>query len=217
MKIEINVPSNLNDISLGQYQKFLKVSKNNPEGNFLNAKMIEIFCGIPLSDSYKLKMSSVLSIVDIISDMLKNTPKHTEQFTMNGDKFGFIPDLEEISLGEYIDLDGSINDWETMHVAMNVLYRPIKDSKSNRYNIMPYDVVGAEKMKDMPLGCVLGSLFFFLNLGVELSMATIHSSQKQQENKDIQGQIFSAKNGDGTVQSMHLLTEMLQDLKISLN
>ena len=82
---------------------------------------------------------------------------------------------------------------------------------------MPYDVVGAEKMKDMPLGCVLGSLFFFLNLGIELSKDTIHSFQKQQENKDIQGQIFSAKNGDGTVPSTHLLMEMLQDLKISLN
>ena len=73
MKIEINVPTNLNEITLGQYQKFIKVSENNPEGNFLNAKMIEIFCGIPLSDSYKLKMSSVISIVDILNDMLSVT------------------------------------------------------------------------------------------------------------------------------------------------
>ena len=37
---------------------------------FLNAKMIEIFCGIPLSDSYKLKMSSVTAILDILNEML---------------------------------------------------------------------------------------------------------------------------------------------------
>ena len=92
MKIEIKVPTNLNEITLEQYQKFIKVSENNPEGNFLNAKMIEIFCGIPLSDSYKLKMSSVISIVDILKDMLSVTPEHTEQFTMNGEIFGFIPD-----------------------------------------------------------------------------------------------------------------------------
>ncbi len=59
MNIEINVPSSLSEITLGQYQKFLKIAENNQEGNFLDAKMIEIFCGIPLSDSYKLKMSSV--------------------------------------------------------------------------------------------------------------------------------------------------------------
>ena len=75
MNIEINVPSNLNEITLGQYQKFLKIAENNPEGNFLNAKMIEIFCGIPLSDSYKLKMSSVTAIIDILSEMLNKTTK----------------------------------------------------------------------------------------------------------------------------------------------
>ena len=74
MNIEINVPSSLNEITLGQYQKFLKIAENNPEGNFLDAKMIEIFCGIPLSDSYKLKMSSVTAILDILNEMLSQTP-----------------------------------------------------------------------------------------------------------------------------------------------
>ena len=68
MKIEINVPTSINEITLGQYQKYLKIAENNPDGNFLDAKMIEIFCGIPLSDSYKLKMSVVLTaIVDILN------------------------------------------------------------------------------------------------------------------------------------------------------
>ena len=49
MKIEINVPTSLSEITLRQYQKFLKIAEENPEGNFLDAKMIEIFCGIPLS------------------------------------------------------------------------------------------------------------------------------------------------------------------------
>ena len=77
MKIEINVPTSLNEVTLGQYQKYLKIAENNPEGNFLDAKMIEIFCGIPLSDSYKLKMSSAAAIVDIITELLNQTPKHT--------------------------------------------------------------------------------------------------------------------------------------------
>ena len=44
MKIEINVPTSLSEVTLGQYQKFLKIAEENPECNFLNAKMIEIFC-----------------------------------------------------------------------------------------------------------------------------------------------------------------------------
>ena len=67
MKIEIQVPTNLNEITLGQYQKFVKISQNNPEGSFINAKMIEIFCGISLKDTYKLKVSSALMLLLISS------------------------------------------------------------------------------------------------------------------------------------------------------
>ena len=217
MKIEINVPTSLSEVTLGQYQKFLKIAEDNPEGNFLNAKMIEIFCGIPLSDSYKLKMSSVTAIIDILNELLSQTPKRVEQFTMNGVQYGFIPDLDEMSLGEYVDLDGSASDWNNMHIAMNVLYRKIKIKKSGKYNIVDYNVENPEKMKDMPLDAAIGSLFFFYNLGMELSKHTILSSSNQAEMEAYQDQLISQTNGDGISQFMVSLTEILQDLKISLN
>jgi len=217
MNIEINVPSSLSEITLGQYQKFLKIAENNPDGNFLNAKMIEIFCGIPLSDSYKLKMSSVTAILDILNEMLAITPQHVERFKMNGIEYGFIPDLDEMSLGEYIDLDNNASKWEQMHVAMNVLYRPIKTSKVGKYNIKDYDVKFPEVMKDMPLDAAIGSLFFFYNLGMELANHTIAYSVTPAEMEAIQGQLTSQQNGDGINQFMDSLTEMLQGLKISLN
>ena len=217
MKIEINVPTSLSEVTLGQYQKFLKIAEDNPEGNFLNAKMIEIFCGIPLSDSYKLKMSSVAAIIDILNELLSQTPKRVEQFTMNGVQYGFIPDLDEMSLGEYVDLDGSASDWNNMHIAMNVLYRKIKIKKSGKYNIVDYNVENPEKMKDMPLDAAIGSLFFFYNLGMELSKHTILYSSNQAEMEAYQEQLISETNGDGISQFMVSLTEILQDLKISLN
>ena len=217
MKIEINVPTSLSEVTLGQYQKFLKIAEDNPEGNFLNAKMIEIFCGIPLSDSYKLKMSSVTAIIDILNELLSQTPKRVEQFTMNGVQYGFIPDLDEMSLGEYVDLDGNASDWNNMHVAMNVLYRRIKIKKSGKYNIVDYNVENPEKMKDMPLDAAIGSLFFFYNLGMELSKHTILYSSNQAEMEAYQEQLISETNGDGISQFMASLTEILQDLKISLN
>ena len=217
MKIEINVPTSLSEVTLGQYQKFLKIAEDNPEGNFLNAKMIEIFCGIPLSDSYKLKMSSVTAIIDILNELLSQTPKRVEQFTMNGVQYGFIPDLDEMSLGEYVDLDGSASDWNNMHIAMNVLYRKIKIKKSGKYNIVDYNVENPEKMKDMPLDAAIGSLFFFYNLGMELSKHTILSSSNLEEMEAYQEQLISETNGDGISQFMVSLTEILQDLKISLN
>ena len=217
MQIEINVPTSLNEITLEQYQKFLKVSKDTPEGSFLDAKMIEIFCGIPLSDSYKLKMSSVQAIVDILTDMLNEKPAHINKFSLDGVQYGFIPDLDEMSLGEYVDLDGNASDWQNMHVAMNVLYRPVITSKKAKYNIKEYTADDPEKMKDMPLGVALGSLFFFYNLGLELSKHTILSSSNQAEMEIIQEQLASEKNGDGTHQFLVSLEGMLESLKISLN
>ena len=217
MKIEINVPTSLNEITLGQYQKYLKIAENNPDGNFLDAKMIEIFCGIPLSDSYKIKMSSVRAIVDILVNLLESKPTHVERFEMNGIQYGFIPDLDEMSLGEYIDLDNNASQWDNMHVAMNVLYRPIKTSKLGKYNIEDYNVKNPEAMKDMPLGAAIGSLFFFYNLGIELANHTILYSNNQAEMEIYQEQLTSIENGGGINQFMVSLTEILQNLKISLN
>jgi hypothetical protein len=217
MKIEINVPTSLDEITLGQYQKYLKIAESNPDGNFLSAKMIEIFCGIPLSDSYKLKISSVQAIVDILSDLLESKPTHVEQFAMDGITYGFVPDLDDMSLGEYIDLDGNVSDWEQMHVAMNVLYRPIKDIRKEKYNIIDYTTLNPDKMKDMPMSAVTGSLFFFLNLGLELSNHTILYSNSQEEMDSIQQKLTSEPNGGGINQFTVCLAEMLRDLKISLN
>jgi hypothetical protein len=217
MKIEINVPTSINEITLGQYQKYLKIAENNPDGNFLDAKMIEIFCGIPLSESYKLKMSSVTAILDILNELLNQEPKHLERFKMDGTEYGFAPDLNELSLGEYIDLDNNVSSWDSMHVAMNVLYRPIKVSKVGKYNIQDYDVANPEAMKDMPLGIAIGSVFFLYNLGMELSKHTILYSNSQEEMEAIQEQLTSEQSGVGINQFMDSLAEILQNLKISLN
>ena len=49
MKIEINVPDTLKEITLGQYQKFEKLNtKENQDSTFLLQKMVQIFCNLDL-------------------------------------------------------------------------------------------------------------------------------------------------------------------------
>jgi len=216
MKIEIQVPTNLNEVTLGQYQKFVKLSETNPQGNFLNAKMIEIFCGISLKDTYKLKVSSVDAITDILNNLFTENPKHIERFNFNGVEYGFIPDLDEMSLGEYIDLDNNISSWETMHNAMNVLYRPIKSETKGKYNLKEYNTLTPEAMQRMPLAPVLGCLVFSYNLGNELARHTI-ASLPQVEGERLQKKLNLDKNGVGISHFTNSLEEMLQGLTISLN
>ena len=122
-----------------------------------------------------------------------------------------------MSLGEYVDLDNNASKWEMMHIAMNVLYRPIKVSKLGKYSIEDYSVSNPEKMKDMPLDAAIASLFFFYHLGMELARDTILSLDKQQQMEIYQGQQTLEGSGVGINQFMDSLTEILQDLKISLN
>ena len=68
----------------------------------------------------------------------------------------------------------------------------------------------------MPLDAAIGAVFFFLNLGLELSKHTILYSNLE-EMEDIQEQLILEENGVGINHFMLSLEEMLQDLKISLN
>tara|TARA_B100000809_G_scaffold81311_1_gene79608 strand:- start:1243 stop:1887 length:645 start_codon:yes stop_codon:yes gene_type:complete len=212
MKLEINVPSSLNEITLGQYQEFLDIADKNPEGTFLQSKMISIFCGIPLADAYKLKVNSINEIVTILTDMLSVTPTHVERFKIEGIEYGFIPDLNDMSLGEYIDLDSNVGDWNNMHKAMSVLYRPVKNSLGDKYNIADYSVVDADRMKQTPLGAALGSMVFFWTLGKELSRDMIRSSEEVQGVEVLQEMITLTENGDGTVVSLDYHLETLRRL-----
>lgn len=214
---EINVPTNQSEITLKQYQKFVSIAKNNDNDNFIRSKMIEIFCGVPLTDAYKMKLNSVFAVTDILEDVLSTKPKLVKKFVLNGVEYGLIPDFNEMSLGEYIDLDNNVSDFQNIQVAMNVLYRPIKNSHKGLYNIKEYTTDNPQKMLDMPLDAVLGSLFFLMNLGMELSEHTILYSNSQTELENIQKKLTLEESGVGTAHFMVYLREMLQELKISLN
>lgn len=214
MKVDLIVPNSLNEVTLGQYQEYLKL-KDLTETQ-LSFKMIEIFCGVSAENVRLLKASDVQDIVNIMSAMFENKPSLVHTFKMGGVEYGFINNLDEMSFGEYIDLDTSIGDWDNMEKAMGVLYRPIEMRKGNRYTIKEYDAGDTEHLKDMPLDAVLGSILFFYHLGNELCQ-TMMNSLEQTEETLLQEYLNSEQNGVGTQAFMLSLNQILDDLKISLN
>ena len=208
MAFKIKVPNSLSEISLEKFQKYMKLRDENDNEEFLSYKAIELFCGIPLSDVYKLTLESVESISEVLSKMFNEQPKHIERFTMAGVEYGFIPDLNEMTLAEYVDSEGNLSDIQNLHLAMNVLYRPIKDKKGDKYNIYPYKLENLDKMKDMPTSAALGAIFFLISLGKELSLSTILSSREVVE---LQAEMDSEGNGDGIHQYLLYQMEILQE------
>jgi len=216
MKIDITVPDKLSEITLGQYQKFLKIQKESEDERFLSSKMIEIFCNVNLSKVMNLKLSDVNGICSILSDMFNEKPALRRRFFLNGVEYGFVPNLEDISFGEYVDLDNYLSDWEMMDKAMGVLYRPIKTKYGERYSIEEYNASDTGVMKDMPLDAALGAVLFFYHLGIDLSMIMMNYLEHKEETA-LQQYLNLAGSGDGINLFTRSLKEMLQDMKISLN
>lgn len=213
MKIDITVPDKLSEITLGQYQKFLKIQNENTDERFLSSKMIEIFCELKLTDVMKLKLADVNGICAILSDMFNEKPALKKTFFMDGVEYGFIPNLEDISFGEYIDLDNYLTDWELMDRAMGVLYRPIKNRYGERYSIEEYTAKETGYMKAMPLDAALSAVLFFYHLGIDLSMAMTRYLEVESKEISQQKQTLQ-ESGDGMEAFTPLLKGALQNLKM---
>jgi len=216
MKLKIEIPETLNEIKLKDYKHFFKFQDENVDDRFYKAKMIEIFCRIPPIAVRNMKATDIVEICDIINGMFDTNHQLIHSFKLNGVEYGFIPNLEDMSFGEYVDLDTFIGDNDNLHRAVNVLYRPIEHRQGNRYTIKEYDPNTSEIAKDMPLDAVLGAVVFFYNLGKELSIAMLNCLDKKNE-QTLAEYLISQPNGGGTIQSMHSLKAMLQNLNISLN
>lgn len=215
MKVDIYIPDELSDITLEQYQKFAKLNtEENQNTNFLLHKMVEIFCRLDLKDIARIKFNYVTQIVNDLNNIFNTKTKLIPTFKMKGVEYGMIPKLDDITLGEYIDLDNNISDWDTMHKAMAVLYRPIKLKKDHRYQIEEYTgEEDAVKFKDMPLDVVMGSLVFFWSLSSELLQTTLkYLAQEMKEELTFQQRVILEESGVGINQSMDWLKGMLPSL-----
>jgi len=220
MKLELYIPTGLHEIPLRAYQEFMKVSESNTDEVFIAEKMIQLFCGIELKDVVKIKASDLNDLIKHFETLFKSKPQFQNRFKIGQTEFGFIPDFENISWGEYIDLEANLSKWETMHKAMAVMYRPITKTKGDKYDIESYvsSNTYAEVMKYAPLNIALASSVFFWNLGKELLlhlMDYLEKEMKKESFQNIANEHNLAKSGDGIRVSMQLLKETLQDSMLS--
>jgi len=221
MEAEILLPTDINEIPLGSYQKFMHTYENTNDEEFLCQKMTEIFCGLRLREVLKVKWTDVQDITIHLSNIFKEQPKFQRTFTLNNVEFGFVPNLEEISFGEYIDLDTNLKSIDQLHKAMAVMYRPITEKKGDKYTIQEYNGTAnyAEVMKYAPLGIALASKVFFWNLTNDLLKATLQYLEAQMQTKEMKATFLKElnlpSNGDGIKVYMQSLKDSLKDLGMS--
>ena len=217
MELKIKIPTHLNEISLRNYVEFMRVQENSTDEELIAHKFLSIFLGLELKDLLKVRATDINRVVAKVSEIFKQKPEFSKTFSLNGLEFGFIPDLENMTFGEYIDIESNLYKWETMHNALAVLYRPITKRFKDTYEIEEYRALPeyAEFMKMLPLGHAMGVSVFFYHLEKELLQVMesyLVEANKEMTGEDTVATKFSTKSGAGTTQYIGSVKEALSIL-----
>lgn len=195
--IELKIPTTYEDITLAEYmemQKSLKGDKKDIQ------RLVSIACRVDMAILKKLPQKSLKAILSELMWMFE-TPDLTAnefkpRFWMHGVEYGFIPNVDKITVGEFADLEHFVlkGTYENLPQIMAILYRPVVEGAVNQYAIADYDDydIDLTKMMDMPVDVAIAAMVFFYNIENRL----VHSLQYylKTEGKHLK----SIRNGDGT-------------------
>jgi len=210
--IKVIVPTELNDITLGQLQKYQKLTEGVEDQDILRQTMLSVFCDLDIKHYDKLHAQHVKEICLGIESILNGKPRHERFFTLEGVKMAFIPNLDEITMGEYVDLESVGHEVDNWHRLMCILYRPLLKTFGNRYDIENYKGYdNASQYKQMPLGVALGAVVFFWNLGSDLLLDTLKSLKQVEKDEVLKEHLL--KNGLGLAH----FTDSLKEISLDLN
>jgi len=175
--LNISIPESLADITTDQLIRYIK------EDDISVAKTFSIFCQIPMEVLRLMDNNTVHYIYEQIGHALNKSEgiKPTFIFEHKGIEYGMIPKLEDMTFGEFVDLDTFITpafEGEIKHEDafrfMATLYRPIVASSGNTYKIEEYTAKEDWMIfKDVPANIYIGAINFFLLLREESLKATL--------------------------------------------
>ena len=172
-------------IKLIEYEKGSKIKQAQ--------ETITQLSNIPKQLVNELGINDVALIMSRITELQnKSNTKLVRTITVNGTDYGFHPNLDDITLGEYADLEQFIKLGveKNMPEIMAILYRPIVERKNKVYTIEAYDgniSIRAEEFKKMSAEQVQNALVFFWGFADEL-LQTLPSVLMERV-KDIQKQL----------------------------
>jgi hypothetical protein len=187
---EFKLISSWKDVTLEKWLKLIDFETGTKTEEA--TETIAALSNIPKQLVKELALKDVAILMSKIAKLQqKQDTKLKNIIEIEGVEYGFHPDLDSITLGEYADIETFIKNGVENHLAelMAVLYRPIKEKKNDIYIINSYDGnirLRTEEMKKMSAEQVQSALVFFYTFGKELS--TILPSFLMEQLKEMQTQ-----------------------------
>jgi len=163
----------LGDIELQQWFELKEYLESNPDENKVAFQMLSILCEISPLEARRMQIDELENEIAKLNEIIQQKPNFAPILVHEGIEYGFIPNLDEISAGEFVDLQKYETDYHkkaiNMYKIMSVLYRPIIEKASfNHYKIKPYDGKLNESFRTMPIDVALSGHLFFCDLGNDL-------------------------------------------------
>jgi len=187
MKYKIEIPTTLDDITLDQFKEYsLMISRETEEDLTFKKQVINLFC---TGDTEKIEFFKKKQIDSIFADftaMLESERNSFEKIvTIEGKEYGFIPNLKDLSIGEFSDIETLMKDgvFENIEKVLAVLYRPVINKVKHLYNIADYDGLNDRDvlfLNKFPVKNFHGTMVFFLIIAKEL---LTHTHQYLKENQ----------------------------------
>lgn len=211
---KVIVPTTLSDISLQDFQRFMGANPTEENGEEL---ALAIFCGIDKDEYEQFPMNELQEIKDLVAVAITEKPDLQRFVTIGGVKYGFHPNLEDISTGEFVDLESYIQDpIKNAEKWLGVLYRPVTKEQFGRYEVEKYDPVrhNGDVFRDITMDVVQGALLFFYRLEIALQLSLTKSLQRlESQEKSLTLESPSQTSGDGMQSYISLLEAMYRILK----
>jgi hypothetical protein len=170
---EFKLISSWEDVTLEKWLKLIDFETGTKTEEA--TETIAALSNIPKQLVKELALKDVATIMSRIAQLQQEQDTKLKRIIeIDGIEYGFHPDLDSITLGEYADIETFIKNGieKNLPELMAVLYRPIKEKKNDIYIVDAYDGnirLRTEEMKKMSAEQVQSALVFFYNLGKELS------------------------------------------------
>jgi len=189
--MELRLPHRWSDLTLGELQVMM-TSENQLE-------RISICTGQSVDKLRTMPQKLIEAAGAHIDNLLtQETARFEKVVQMDGKRFGFVPDWDAFTAGEWIDLENYLEDfWKNAHKVMSVLFREVTYELGEKYEVKKYTAKeDASIFEEMPADLVSGTLLFFWTTRNEL-LHDMRSSLLEVAEAAIQ----SAKSGGGITSS----------------
>ena len=198
--IKVQALTDWKDVTLSKYLELMSdIEAYKDDQEAVDALMLHHLCGIPYEEISNVSVQSYNILKSKLTNFLKPEDIQLQKFiTIDDTEYGFEPNLSKMTYGAYAD----ISQYDTIAIdknwakIMSILYRPvIKKEKHGLYQIETYNAkIDEKKWLDVTMDIHFGTLFFFLNLQLDLMKDTLNSLTEMEVHPSIKS--ILAKSGE---------------------